>query len=136
MDDITTPPPAAVGAATASVSAVSWGAIFAGTAVAAATSLLLFALFVGLDLAAQSRGAARGTPPSFTVMAAVALIAALTLLGHVRVGANKAGGTTPAATITVTSPATDGANMTSAATLSGAVQAASATVDTINGIVR
>jgi hypothetical protein len=76
MDDITPAPPAAVVAASGSVSAVSWGAIFAGTAVAAATSLLLFALFAGLDLAALSRhaGAARGTPPSFTVMAAVALI--------------------------------------------------------------
>jgi len=74
MDDLTTPPPAAVVAATGSVSAVSWGAIFAGTAVAAASSLVLFALFAGLDLAALSRGAARGTPPSITVMAAVALI--------------------------------------------------------------
>jgi hypothetical protein len=37
-------------------SAVSWGAIFAGAAVAAATSLLLFALGAGLGLAAMSPG--------------------------------------------------------------------------------
>jgi hypothetical protein len=57
------------------VSAVSWGAILAGTAVAAATSLLLFALAAGLDLAVMFRAAARGAPPpSLTVTAGVALI--------------------------------------------------------------
>jgi hypothetical protein len=56
-----------------SASAVSWGAILAGAAVAAATSLLLFALAAGLDLASMSsaRGISGG---SLTLMAALALI--------------------------------------------------------------
>jgi hypothetical protein len=59
----------------AGVSAVSWGAIIAGAAAAVATSLLLFAVAAGLDLASISswprRGISRG---SLTVMTAVALI--------------------------------------------------------------
>lgn len=79
MDDLTVPvhaaTPAAPAVANGAVSAVSWGAILAGTAVAAATSLLLFALATGLDLAVLSRAAARnGPPPSQSVMAGVALI--------------------------------------------------------------
>jgi hypothetical protein len=67
--------PTAPAVANGAVSAVSWGAIFAGVAVAAATSLLLFALATGLDLAAMSRAAAHnGPPPSQAVMAGVALI--------------------------------------------------------------
>jgi hypothetical protein len=55
--------------------AVSWGAVLAGAAVAAAVSLLLFALATGLDLAAlSSTSTNRATPASFTVIAAVALI--------------------------------------------------------------
>jgi hypothetical protein len=59
----------------AGASAVSWGAIIAGTAVAVATSLLLFTLAAGLDLGSISswphRGISRG---SLTVMTAVALL--------------------------------------------------------------
>lgn len=67
--------PAAPAVANGAVSAVSWGAILAGTAVAAATSLLLFALATGLDLAVMSRAAARSAPPpSLTVTAGVGLI--------------------------------------------------------------
>ena len=55
-------------------SAVSWGAVLAGAAVAAAVSLLLFALATGLDLAALS-STNRATPEAlFTMIAAVALI--------------------------------------------------------------
>jgi hypothetical protein len=54
MDTLQTPlETTAVAPAT---SAVSWGAIFAGAAVAGATSLLLFALGAGLGLAALSPG--------------------------------------------------------------------------------
>jgi hypothetical protein len=57
-------------------STVSWGAVLAGAAVAAAVSLLLFALATGLDLAALS-STNRATPDAwFTVIAAVALIVA------------------------------------------------------------
>jgi hypothetical protein len=59
----------------AGASAVSWSAILAGTAAAIATSLLLFALAAGLDLASISArpryGIATG---SLTVMAAIAMI--------------------------------------------------------------
>jgi hypothetical protein len=58
-----------------SVSAVSWGAILAGTAVAAASSLLLFALAVGLDLASVSSWPHRGlSPRSLTTLAAITLV--------------------------------------------------------------
>src|SRR5579871_5800801 len=58
------------------VSAVSWGAIIAGTAVAAATSLLLFALAVGLDLASISSWPRRGlSATSLTTLAAITLVA-------------------------------------------------------------
>ena len=57
------------------VSAVSWGAIIAGTAVAAATSLLLFALAAGLDLASLSSWPHRGlSGTSVTTLAAITLI--------------------------------------------------------------
>jgi len=57
------------------VSAVSWGAIIAGTAVAAAASLLLFALATGLDLASLSAWPRRGVSvSSVTTLAAVTLI--------------------------------------------------------------
>jgi hypothetical protein len=79
VDDLLVPvhaaTPTAPAVANGAVSAVSWGAILAGVAVAAATSLLLFALATGLDLAAMSRAAAHnGPPPSQAVMAGVALI--------------------------------------------------------------
>jgi hypothetical protein len=58
------------------VSAVSWGAIIAGTAVAAATSLLLFSLAVGLDLASISSWPRRGlSSTSLTTLAAITLVA-------------------------------------------------------------
>jgi hypothetical protein len=60
--------------AASGASAVSWGAIFAGTAVAVASSLLLFALATGLDLASMSP-ARLAAGASFTVTAAIALIA-------------------------------------------------------------
>jgi hypothetical protein len=57
------------------VSAVSWGAIIAGTAVAAAVSLLLFALATGLDLASISAWPRRGvSAASVSTLAAVTLI--------------------------------------------------------------
>jgi hypothetical protein len=60
---------------TGGVSAVSWGAIIAGTAVAAATSLLLFALATGLDLASLSSWPHRGlSAASVTTLAAITLI--------------------------------------------------------------
>ena len=59
----------------AGVSAVSWGAIIAGTAVAAATSLLLFALAVGLDLASLSSWPRRGLSATYvTTLTAITLI--------------------------------------------------------------
>ena len=61
--------------AASGASAVSWGAIFAGSAVAVASSLLLFALATGLDLASISPSARISTGASLTVMAAIALIA-------------------------------------------------------------
>jgi hypothetical protein len=60
--------------AASGASAVSWGAIFAGTAVAVASSLLLFALATGLDLASMSP-ARLAAGASFTLTAAIALIA-------------------------------------------------------------
>jgi hypothetical protein len=58
------------------VSAVSWGAILAGTAVAAASSLLLFALAVGFDLASVSSWPHRGlSARSLTTLAAITLVA-------------------------------------------------------------
>jgi len=58
------------------VSAVSWGAIIAGTAVAAASSLLLFSLAVGLDLASISSWPRRGlSSTSLTTLAAITLVA-------------------------------------------------------------
>jgi hypothetical protein len=57
------------------VAGVSWAAIFAGAVVAVATSLTLFALAAGLDLAALTHGALRtDSEGSLTIMAAVALI--------------------------------------------------------------
>jgi hypothetical protein len=70
-----TPAPTAVVAA-GSVSAISWGAIIAGAAVASAVSLLLFVLAAGLDLASFSRPLLRhGSAVGLTVMAAITLIA-------------------------------------------------------------
>lgn len=58
------------------VSAVSWGAIIAGTAVAAASSLLLFSLAVGLDLASISSWPRRGlSSTTLTTLAAITLVA-------------------------------------------------------------
>ena len=60
---------------TGGASAVSWGAIIAGTAVAAASSLLLFALAAGLDLASISSWPRRGlSATSVTTLAAITLI--------------------------------------------------------------
>ncbi len=74
MDDIETPHRTAAGLA--GVSAVSWGAIFAGAAVAAGTSLLLFALAGGLDLASIAALPRRGvSAASVTAVATIALIA-------------------------------------------------------------
>lgn len=57
------------------VSAVSWGAIIAGTAVAAASSLVLFALAAGLDLASLSTWPRRGpSAASLTTLAAITLV--------------------------------------------------------------
>lgn len=69
-----TPPRAVAGVS--GVSAVSWGAIIAGTAVAAATSLFLFALAVGFDLASVSSWPHRGlSATSLTTLAAITLVA-------------------------------------------------------------
>jgi hypothetical protein len=73
MNDMQTSAASVVTASGAS--AVSWGAIFAGTAVAVASSLLLFALATGLDLASLSPSARLAAGASFTVTAAIALIA-------------------------------------------------------------
>jgi hypothetical protein len=74
MDDIHTPTGTAAGVASAS--ALSWGAILAGTAAAAAASLLLFALATGLDLASISAWPRRvPSAASVTVVAAIALVA-------------------------------------------------------------
>jgi hypothetical protein len=69
MDETNRP---AVAVATTSPSAVSWSAIFAGAAVAIATSLVLFALATGVDLAAFS--GPRATTGGQVGMAATALI--------------------------------------------------------------
>jgi len=59
----------------AGVSALSWGAIIAGAAVAAAASLVLFALASGLDLASFSVWPRRSVSASVSTVAALALIA-------------------------------------------------------------
>jgi hypothetical protein len=62
-------------AAESKTSAVSWGAIFAGAVVAAATSLILVLLATGLDLASISPWAGSGvSATSLTVMTAIALL--------------------------------------------------------------
>jgi hypothetical protein len=58
MDD---PTRQAVAVAASGVSAVSWAAILAGAAVAVATSLILFALATGLDLATTAHASGTGT---------------------------------------------------------------------------
>jgi hypothetical protein len=74
VHDIETPHRTTAGLA--GVSAVSWSAIFAGTAVAAGTSLLLFALAAGLDLASIAAAPRRAvSAASVTAVATVALIA-------------------------------------------------------------
>jgi hypothetical protein len=68
-----TPPRAVTGVS--GVSAVSWGAILAGTAVAAASSLLLFALAAGFDLASLSSWPRHGlSATSLTTLAAITLV--------------------------------------------------------------
>ena len=58
-----------------STSGVSWGAIFAGSVVATAATLLLLALAAGLDLASVSPWPSKGaSTTTFTVMSAIALI--------------------------------------------------------------
>jgi hypothetical protein len=74
VHDIETPHRTTAGLA--GVSAVSWSAIFAGTAAAAGTSLLLFALAAGLDLASIAAAPRRAvSAASVTAVATVALIA-------------------------------------------------------------
>jgi len=70
MDDIRTPTAIAVAGST---SAVSWSAILAGTAVAVASSLVLFALTAGLDLAALAPDRATSAT-SLTVLTGIALV--------------------------------------------------------------
>jgi hypothetical protein len=71
MDDINSP--TAIAVAGGSTSAVSWSAIFAGTAVAVASSLVLFALIAGLDLAALAPDRATSAT-SLTVLTGIALV--------------------------------------------------------------
>jgi hypothetical protein len=71
MDDIKSP--TAIAVASGSTSAVSWSAIFAGTAVAVASSLVLFALTAGLDLAALAPDRATSAT-SLTVLTGIALV--------------------------------------------------------------
>lgn len=71
MDDLKTP--TAIAVAGGSTSAVSWSAIFAGTAVAIASSLVLFALTAGLDLAALAPDRATSAT-SLTVLTGIALV--------------------------------------------------------------
>jgi hypothetical protein len=71
MDDLKTP--TAIAVAGGSTSAVSWSAIFAGTAVAVASSLLLFALTAGLDLAALAPDRATSAT-SLAVLTGIALV--------------------------------------------------------------
>jgi hypothetical protein len=71
MDDFKTP--TAIAVAGGSTSAVSWSAIFAGTAVAIASSLVLFALTAGLDLAALAPDRATSAT-SLTVLTGIALV--------------------------------------------------------------
>lgn len=71
MDDLKNP--TAIAVAGGSTSAVSWSAIFAGTAVAVASSLVLFALIAGLDLAALAPDGATSAT-SLTVLTGVALV--------------------------------------------------------------
>jgi hypothetical protein len=67
MDDPTRP---VVAVASSGVSAVSWPAIFAGAAVAIATSLILFALAAGLDLVAVGHSTGGGA----VAVAAIGLV--------------------------------------------------------------
>jgi hypothetical protein len=69
MDETSRPPVAAVAAG---ISAVSWAAILAGAAVAIASSLALFALVSGLDLA--SMASPRSSPGSQVAIVAIGLI--------------------------------------------------------------
>jgi hypothetical protein len=63
------------GAGVSGVSAVSWGAIAAGTVAAAAVSLVLFALAAGLDLASISAWPRRNASvASLTTLAAITLV--------------------------------------------------------------
>jgi hypothetical protein len=63
------------GASAAPISALSWSAIFAGAVVAAAVSLILFALASGLGLAAVSPWPGGGASlTTFSVITAIALI--------------------------------------------------------------
>ncbi len=71
MDDIKSP--TAIAVAGGSTSAVSWSAILAGTAVAVASSLVLFALTAGLDLAALAPDRATSAT-SLTVLTGIALV--------------------------------------------------------------
>jgi hypothetical protein len=71
MDEIRTP--AAIAVAGGSTSAVSWSAILAGTAVAVASSLVLFTLTAGLDLAALAPDRA-ASATSLTVLTGIALV--------------------------------------------------------------
>lgn len=62
-------------ASVSSISALSWGAIIAGAVVAAAVSLILFALAAGLGLAAVSPWPGAGASlTTFSVITAIALI--------------------------------------------------------------
>jgi hypothetical protein len=69
MDESMTPSAAAVAVSSGSPSAVSWGAILAGAAVAVATSLVLFAIATGLDLASS-----HNSPGGEAAVAAIALV--------------------------------------------------------------
>lgn len=68
-------PPADVGGETSAVSGVSWAAVLAGAAVAAAVSVLLVALGAGLGFAGAAPWLGTGpSPATFTIMAGVWLI--------------------------------------------------------------
>jgi len=62
-------------AAAGGPAAVSWGAVFAGAAVATAVSLLLFALATGLDLATLSRSPGGGAAAPVTLITLIAMVA-------------------------------------------------------------
>jgi len=61
-------------AAAGGPAAVSWGAVFAGAAVAAAVSLLLFALATGLNLAALSRSQSGAAAAPVTLIVLLAMV--------------------------------------------------------------